>query len=117
MTSHSVDSHLPVSPAVLEILIALAGVPLHGYAVAQAVRARSAGRIRLETGPLYRHLKRLLDDSLVEEAPRPEDDDARRGTYYRLTPLGRRVLAAESRRLSDLVAHVREARLAPESGR
>ncbi|HUF51087.1 MAG TPA: helix-turn-helix transcriptional regulator [Longimicrobiales bacterium] len=112
-----VQHHLPVSPAVLEILVALGGAPLHGYAVAQAVRARSGGRIRLETGPLYRHLKRLLDDSLVAEAPRPEDDDARRGAYYRLTPLGRRVLAAESRRLGDLVAHVREAGLAPELGR
>jgi DNA-binding PadR family transcriptional regulator len=117
MTGDLTDSHLPVSPVVLEILVALAGVPLHGYAVAQAVRARSAGRIRLETGPLYRHLKRLLDDSLVEEATRPKDADARRGAYYRLTPLGRRVLAAESRRLSELVAHVREARLAPEFGR
>jgi DNA-binding MarR family transcriptional regulator len=62
-------------------------------------------------------MKRLLDDGLVEEAPRPEDAVAQRGAYYRLTPLGRRVLVAESRRLSDLVAHMREARLAPESSR
>ena len=30
--------HLPVSPVVLEILMALGGPPLHGYAVAQAIR-------------------------------------------------------------------------------
>jgi DNA-binding PadR family transcriptional regulator len=104
-TQDRVEDHLPLSPAVLEILVALRDGPMHGYAVAQAVRTRSAGRIRLETGPLYRHLKRLLDDGLVEEArARPSDDDVRRGAYYRLTGLGKRVVVAEGQRLAELVA-------------
>ena len=42
-----------------------------------------------------------------------EDDDARR-KYYRLTPLGRRVLAAETERLEDLVRAIRAKRGLPE---
>jgi DNA-binding PadR family transcriptional regulator len=115
--SDSAEAHIPVAPAVLEILLALGEGPMHGYAVAQVVGNRSGGRIRLETGPLYRHLKRLLDEGLVEETSgRPADDDRRRGAYYRLTRLGRGVVAAESRRLADLVTRARRARLTSEYG-
>ena len=115
--SDAAADHLPLNPVVLEILLALGGQPLHGYAVAHAVRTSSQGRVRLETGPLYRHLKRLLDDRLIEEAAhKPADDDARRGAYYRLTPLGRQVVAAESGRLSDVVTQARRLGLAGEPG-
>lgn len=100
-----VEGRLPLKPAVLQILLALAEAPSHGYGVAEAVRRRSKGRVRMETGPLYRHLKRLLDDGLVEEATeRPPDDDSRRGAYYRLTRLGQKVVAAEGARLADVVS-------------
>jgi DNA-binding PadR family transcriptional regulator len=62
--------------------------------------------VRLQAGALYRTLKRLVDDGLVAESgarPAPESDDERR-RYYRLTPLGARVLAAELDRLARLVA-------------
>lgn len=114
----AIEAHLPVTPAVLDILIAVGEGPLHGYAVAQAVRSRSEGHIRLETGPLYRHLKRLLDDGLVEESPeRPAESDARRGSHYRLTSLGLGVVAAETRRLGEVVALARRMGLAAEPGR
>jgi DNA-binding PadR family transcriptional regulator len=54
---------------------------------------------------LYGTLKRLIDEDLIEESsrrPAPAQDDARR-RYYRLTTLGRAVLAAESQRLEELV--------------
>ena len=102
---------LPLKPAVFEILLALAQEgSSHGYAILQRVAERSRGLVRLETGPLYRHLKRLLDGGLVEESddrPDPEEDDPRR-RYYRLTPLGRSVTAAEARRLSSLVRTARQ---------
>lgn len=82
------------------------------------MRRLSEGRIHLTTGPFYRHLTRLLDDGLVEESPdRPEDDDPRRGAYYRLTHLGRETLAAEGRRLASLVGTTARLGLIPESGR
>ena len=56
----------------------------------------------------------LIDEELIEESderPAPELDDARR-RYYRLTRFGRRVLAAESERLEDLVRVIRSKRRA-----
>jgi DNA-binding PadR family transcriptional regulator len=60
----------------------------------------------VEPGNLYRVLRRLLADGLVDEAerrPAPDLDDERR-RYYRLTPLGARVAAAEVERLRALVS-------------
>ena len=95
----------PIKPAVFYILLALAEQDRHGYAIMQAVRERSGGQVPLRTGSFYRHLAQLIADGVVAETSgRPADDDPRRGTYYRLTAPGHRVLAAERRRLADLVA-------------
>lgn len=111
------EAHLPLKPVVFHILLALAPGEAHGYGVILSVREQSDGVIRLESGPFYRHLRRLLDDGLVEESPeRPDDDDARRGAYYRLTEAGREVLAAEGRRLAGLVAATRRLGLLSERG-
>ena len=108
-TSEPIEAHLPLKPAVFHILLALAEGDSHGYGVMKAVRARSDGLVNLTTGPFYRHLERLLNGGLVEESDaRPQDDDPRRGSYYRLTELGREVLAAEARRLAELVAATAE---------
>lgn len=71
----------------------------------QEVLERTGGKVRLWPATLYGTLKRLMDQDLIAESdarPAPQLDDARR-KYYRLTTLGRRVLAAESERLEDLV--------------
>lgn len=100
-----IERHLPLKPVVFHILLALAEGDLHGYGVIQSVRERSEGRIQLQTGPFYRHLRKLIDDGLVAEAAdRPADDDPRRGAYYRLTPRGREVVCAEADRLAGLVS-------------
>ncbi len=100
------EEHLPVKPVVLEILVALGAGALHGYAILNTVRERSHGALKLETGPLYRHLKRLLDAGLVEEAPEPDDVDAsdQRRRYYRLTRLGLQVVRLETERLAGVLA-------------
>jgi len=95
----------PLKPAVLHILLALATEDRHGYAIMQAVRDQSGGSVPLRTGSFYRHLSNLIDAGLVvESGGRPEDDDPRRGAYYRLTDTGREALAAERRRLGALLA-------------
>ena len=105
---------LPLSPATLHILLSLAGEDLHGYAIMQRVSHQSEGQYKLGPGTLYDNLQKLLKRKLVEElGHRAEDDDPRR-RYYRLTPLGRRVLASEVARLEDLV---REAKLHLEPAR
>ena len=106
------DMFAELKPAALHILLALAERDLHGYAVMQAVRQNSGGRVPLQTGSFYRHLSKLIDEGLVLEAPGPKtEDDPRRGTYYRLTSRGRQVLAAEQTRLSSLVAHMKKLKL------
>ncbi len=108
-----VGQYLPLKPAVSHILLVLAEREAHGYGIMQSVRERSRGAVRLETGPLYRHLHRLFESGLVEEADRhgrPEGEDPRRRTY-RLTALGRRVLAAEAARLAELVEYSRSLNL------
>jgi DNA-binding PadR family transcriptional regulator len=100
---------LPLTPAVFHILVALGDGEAHGYAIMQSVTARSMGSVRLGAGTLYGAISRLLNDGLIEESderPDPERDDARR-RYYRLTDLGGRVLAAETKRMADLVRAAR----------
>ena len=75
------------------------------------------GELKLSAGTLYRSIQRMLEQGLIvetEERPDPEMDDTRR-RYYRLTRFGRRVLAAESERLEDLVRVIRSKRRAAEA--
>ena len=111
------DRHLPLKPVVFHILLALAERDAHGYGVIQSVRTQTSGRIHLETGPFYRHLRKLMDRGWVEEsADRPLDDDLRRGAYYRLTHLGMEILRAESRRMAEVVSLTAEMGLVPGGG-
>jgi DNA-binding PadR family transcriptional regulator len=75
----------------------------------QDVLNRTMGKVRLWPATLYGSIKRLIEADLIEESnerPAPELDDARR-RYYRLTPLGQRVLDAECDRLQELVRTIR----------
>ena len=97
---------LPMRPIDLSLLLALVDGERHGYALAQEIAARTDGLVALEPGNLYRVLRRLMNDGLVDESekrPAPDLDDERR-RYYRLTALGARVVAAELDRLRALVA-------------
>ena len=107
-TTQSPESFLPLTPAVFNILLALADREMHGYAIMLEVEANTAGQVKMGPGTLYGSIKRLLKASLIdecEERPDPQMDDQRR-RYYRLTGLGRRVLGAEAQRLADQMASV-----------
>ena len=99
------DSFIPLKPHWFHVLLSLADQEQHGYGIMQEVLERTEGKVRLWPATLYGTLKRLIDEDLIEESdvrPAENADDARR-RYYRLTRLGRRVLAAECARLEDLV--------------
>ena len=100
---------LPLTPLAFQVLLALADQARHGYDIIREVDARTDGIIRLRSGSLYTLLQRLLDEDLIVEShdrPDPDEDDERR-RYYNVTDLGRKVLAAEARRLESAVAEAR----------
>ncbi len=101
------DSYLPLSPASLHILLALAGEDLHGYGIMQEIARQSEGICKLGSGTLYDNLQKLIQGGWVQElGPRRGDDDPRR-RYYRLADAGREVLKAETVRLTQVVREAR----------
>ena len=95
-----------LTEAAFHILLALSGRDRHGYEIMQVVEAGQGTGARLGTTTLYRTLRGLLRDGLVEETderPAPDLDDQRR-RYYRLTPAGRAAARAEVERLRRLLA-------------
>src|SRR5262245_14400085 len=106
------QAFLPLRPIELLVLAMLADGERHGYAIRQAILEHTQGSIELEAGNLYRHIRRLDADALIEESGRrPVRDDDERRRYFRLTALGRRVLAAELLRLRALVQFGEERRV------
>jgi DNA-binding PadR family transcriptional regulator len=91
---------LPLAPATVHILLALAGEDLHGYGIMKEISRQSEGQYNLGPGTLYDNLQRLMEQSLVQEVSR--DLESRR-RYYRLSSMGRGVLAAEIARLEGVV--------------
>jgi len=81
------------------ILTALADRAQHGYGIMTDVAGISQGRVKLRAGTLYAALDRLLGDGIVG-VDREEVVDGRLRRYYRLTPPGAELLAAEAARLS-----------------
>ena len=128
-TAGDPEQLLPLTPVVLNILLALADEERHGYGIGVEVRERTGGKMRLGPGTLYGSLKRLVDGGLVEEVEkserRPEEEpdgatrryDAERRRYYRLTGFGEQVLAAELARLERVVKTAQQKGLFPPSGR
>jgi DNA-binding PadR family transcriptional regulator len=101
-----VGQFLPLSPATLHILLALAGGDMHGYGIMQEIARQSEGRYKMGPGTLYDNLQRLTVQRMVTEVECPSQDDSRR-RCYRLTPLGRGLLSAEIARLEGVVLHAK----------
>lgn len=101
---------LPLSPVVFHALAALASEPRHGYAVAREVEELTGGKVVMGPGTLYGSLQRMADAGLIEETENPGEPGlhAERRRYYRITPLGRAALRAESERLARTLAVVQE---------
>src|SRR4029079_19183273 len=97
-TNRTPESHLPLTPATFQILMALVDGERHGYSIMTEVSERSEHTVRLGVGTFYGSLKRLLEDGLVEEAGELSDaelgDERRR--YYRITKFGLSVAKAEA---------------------
>ncbi len=109
------DSLLPLKPVVFQVLLSLVDGERHGYALVQDIAERTAAKIDLEPGNLYRVLKAMLEEGVIEESERrraPDRDDERR-RYYRITAFGRKVAMAEAARLDRIVEDARARNLIP----
>lgn len=114
VSSERVAALLPLKQQDYHILFVLLDGECHGYRMVKEIARQTGGQIRMDAGNLYRSIRRLMKDGLVEESdrrPAPESDDERR-RYYRITELGKSVFAAETERMRSVVtaaeARVRE---------
>ncbi len=96
---------MPTGALPLLILHILAPAPLHGYAIAQRIHLLSSGVLGVEEGVLYPALQRLVLKGWAT-AGWGTSDTNRKVKFYRLTPAGRKQLAAEERQYERLHAAV-----------
>jgi len=87
------------------ILQTLRWGPRHGYGIGQAIRAGSNDVLQVETGSLYPALHRLEKRGWVRSEWKTSESN-QRAKYYRLTPAGKKQLAAEESRWSQIVEAV-----------
>ena len=90
------SSRIELLQGTLDVLILrtlLAG-PGHGHAIAKHIQHTSEDLLQVETGSLYPALHRLEAKDWIA-ASWELSDKGKRARYYRLTPGGRKQLAAE----------------------
>jgi len=105
----------PLTPAVMHILLSLAGGERHGYAILKDVLQQTDNQVRLGPGTLYGTLQRLMESGWVEETGGSGDDTDERRRYYRLSRSGRMALKAEVERLDALVRGARARGIVPRA--
>jgi len=76
------------------VLRVLQSGPMHGYAIAQRIHQLSSDALQVEEGSLYPALQRILLKGWAK-ADWGISETKRRVRFYRLTPAGRKQLAAE----------------------
>jgi transcriptional regulator len=89
----------------LLILRSLVMGPAHGHTIAHAIEHGSDHVLQVEHGSLYPALYRLEDRRWIASFWGTSENN-RRARYYRLTPAGRRQLAAETSRWQQLARAV-----------
>ena len=89
----------------LLILRALQGGAAHGYAISRWVRERTEGVLAIEDAALYQALNRLEARGWIE-ADWGTSELGRKAKFYRITPKGRRQLAADTEQWTRFAAGV-----------
>jgi PadR family transcriptional regulator, regulatory protein PadR len=86
------------------LLAALEDGPRHGYAVIEALRQTTGGRLDLPTGTIYPALRRLEDAGLITGSWSVVAGRRRRS--YRLTPIGEHALSGKRSDWRDFAATI-----------
>lgn len=97
-----------LKPMAFQILLLLGDGARHGWSIVKELQAQAGDGVRILPGSFYRTLNDMVEQGLIEEAPDPPDDDqAGRRRYLRVTDLGIETARAEAERLEDLVRTAR----------
>jgi len=96
------DRELKKGSAELLILSLVEARPRHGYEISKLIEQRSDGRVKFKVASLYPLLYRLEERGWIA-GKWVEKPDERRRRFYRLTPEGKRVLAAQRSHWSQFV--------------
>lgn len=99
--NRQVQDRLPLDPLDFYIFSALVGKTLHGYEIKKLVEAEMKKTV--PTASLYRRLRTMREDNLIEEVEPPIKDDDPRRQYFKVTAFGQAVYAAEYNRMRELV--------------
>ena len=113
MPTPTPHDHLPLHPLEFRILLSLLSGPSYGTRIVDEIEAREPPRTKLYPANLYRRIRDLTSQRLLEETASPPAADPRR-TYLKLTSLGRAVAKAEAKRLQALVTDAVGYDLLPE---
>ena len=101
------SQHRDLFPGALEIMIlqSLRLKPMHGYALVKHIKRASDELLQIEEGSLYPALQRLELNGWIEGEWGLSANN-RRARFYKLTPDGRKHLAAESARYRQVTGAV-----------
>ncbi|NKB88449.1 MAG: PadR family transcriptional regulator [Acidobacteria bacterium] len=117
MSDRNAHDYLPLRPVEFQILLSLSAGPRHGYRIIQDAEERGEEAAVPGLATLYRALRRLEAEGLIEQSDTASEQDERRRPY-RLSGLGVEVARLEARRLaSQLGSEAGAALLDPEASR
>jgi PadR family transcriptional regulator, regulatory protein PadR len=86
----------------LLVLETLRWGPQHGYAISQAIRARSGDVLQVETGSLYPALHRMERQKWIKSEWRMTDQN-QRAKFYQLTAEGKKQLVRDRSKWEAIV--------------
>ncbi len=101
------EARLELLQGTLDMLVlqTLQWGPQHGYGIGQGIRAGSREVFQVETGSLYPALHRLEKRGWIKSEWKTSENN-QRAKYYRLTAAGKKRLASEQSRWTQLVEAV-----------
>ena len=105
MVDPTIDREWKKGSAELLLLSLVEDVPRHGYEIGKLIEQRSGGALRFHAASLYPLLYRLEKRRWIQ-GRWVEKSGQRRRRYYKLTPEGRKVLAAQRQGWRAFVAAI-----------
>ena len=105
MARKELNDNLPLKQQWFHILLAVSQEATHGSGIVRSVLQETDGKLRLWPATLYGSLEELSGRGWIEEVSDPSErpaGESEKKRFYRITPDGARLLAAEAERLKAL---------------